>query len=231
MTSENTRNYTTELEESIIGNITADNVLNMLSVDEKKSYVVNLLRNTNRDGIENVLSVLEHSDYYTAPSSTKYHSNYEHGLLDHSLLVLGTAFKLRRTMLDMDPTLCDKIPVDSLIICCLLHDVCKCGFYKPAINYKKDENNQWISYNGFVINDTFPIGHGEKSVIMLQKFGLDLNPNEMIAIRWHMGSWDGSLLNDTKTAYLHALDNSPLLAIVQNSDSISSLLLEKIIEH
>jgi hypothetical protein len=38
-------------------------------------------------------------------------------------------------------------------------------------------------------NDDFPIGHGEKSVIMIQPL-IELTPQEVGIIRWHMGPYD-----------------------------------------
>ena len=62
---------------------------------------------------------------------------------------------------------------------------------------------------------------------MLLKLGLDLTPDEMIAIRFHMGSWDGALLtNDVKYSYQSAMNNCPLLPLIQTADNTSSLLLE-----
>ena len=78
-----------------------------------------------------------------------------------------------------------------------------------------------------MIDDTFPIGHGEKSVIMLQNIGLHLSIEEMLAIRYHMGAWDGALLtNDVKYAYNKALDECPLIVLLQNADNTSSLIFE-----
>ena len=98
-----------------------------------------------------------------------------------------------------------------------------------TVKYKKDAstNNQWVAYTGYVIDDTFPIGHGEKSVIMLQNIGLRLSIEEMLAIRYHMGAWDGALLtNDVKYAYNKALDECPLIVLLQNADNTSSLIFE-----
>lgn len=224
-----TRNFTTQTEEDILATLTVDNLTgDKMTADQKKFAVETLLRGTNRNGIENIISFLNSSDYYTAPSSTKYHSNYDGGLLDHSLLVLATAMKIRRTLIDLDPTLVDRLPVDSIIITTLLHDICKCGFYVKIDKWKKDASNNWVPYPGYDVNDRFPIGHGEKSVIMLQKLGLDLTAEEMLAIRWHMGSWDGSMMGDGKNAFLRAIDFSPIVAIVQNADNMSSLVLEKV---
>ena len=50
-----------------------------------KEEFIELLRSTKREGIENLLNFLEKSDFYTAPASTRFHGNYEGGLLEHSM--------------------------------------------------------------------------------------------------------------------------------------------------
>lgn len=40
-----------------------------------------------REGIYDLLSWLEDTDFYSAPASTRYHGDYEGGLCDHSLHV------------------------------------------------------------------------------------------------------------------------------------------------
>lgn len=218
----------TDIERGLIEAMTKKNVL-AASPDEKRNTVQTLLSGTGRNGVDNVISFLETSDYFTAPSSMKYHSNYDGGLVDHSLLVLSTGYRLLEMMKVMNPDIGTRVAADSLILTTLLHDTCKCSFYKAADKWRKDSSGRWESYKGYEIDDRFPIGHGEKSVIMLQKFGLDLNAEEMLAIRWHMGTWDGSSMNDSKTAYLHSIDMSPLLVVVQTADSVSSLTMENII--
>ena len=47
---------------------------------------VELLRTTNRDGIEELIRYLqEETDFFTAPASTKYHGAFAGGLLMHSI--------------------------------------------------------------------------------------------------------------------------------------------------
>ena len=203
-------------------------ILDELLASQKKELFENLLRSTNREGIESVIAFLNNTDFYTAPSSASYHSNYQGGLLDHSLLVYSTAMRYRSILLEMQPDLEERIPEESVIISALLHDVYKTCFYKQTQKWRKDANGAWESYIGYEIEDTFPIGHGEKSVIMLQNFGLKLTADEMLAIRFHMGSWDGALLtNDVKFSYQNAMNKCPLMTIIQNADSTSSLLFEK----
>lgn len=203
-------------------------ILSELLASQKKDLFEDLLRSTNREGIDAVIAFLNNTDFYTAPSSASYHSNYQGGLLDHSLLVYSTAMRYRSVLLEMMPELEERLPEDSVIIAALLHDICKTCFYKQVQKWRKDANGSWESYLGYEIEDSFPIGHGEKSVIMLQNFGLKLTPDEMLAIRFHMGSWDGALLtNDVKFSYQNAMNKCPLMTVIQNADSTSSLLFEK----
>ena len=46
-----------------------------------------LLKSTNREGIDSLIDFIRKSDFYTAPASTRFHSCHEGGLLEHTLLV------------------------------------------------------------------------------------------------------------------------------------------------
>ena len=202
------------------------------TTEEKVTFVESALQSTARVGIDKVIEYLRNTDFYYAPSSTKFHSNYQGGLLDHSILVLSTAAGLRDAMVKMKPELADRLTDESLIISCLLHDLCKVGFYVPKEKWKKDENDKWVSYRGYDVEDTFPIGHGEKSVILLQWLGLSLTIDEMLAIRYHMGLWSTSVdCGDANRAYFRAVNMCPLLSIVQNADFMSSNMLEIIYQN
>lgn len=197
--------------------------------EEKFEYIKGILLSFNREGMDKVIEYLQNSDFTYAPSSTKFHSNYHGGLMDHSIMVMTTAIKLRDAMLDIKPELEPRIPVESVVISSLLHDICKIGFYVAKEKWKKDENDRWMSYTGYDVNDTFPIGHGEKSVIILQELGLKLTIEEMLAIRYHMGLWTTTVdCGDTSRAYFRAVEMCPLLCIIQNADFMSSNMLEYI---
>lgn len=210
---------------------TVNEVLNVWTKKQKIDFFENTLRTCiSHENIENVINFLHNTDFYEAPSSATYHSNYEGGLLDHSILVYILAMRYKDELINLKPELADKLPEESIKISALLHDLCKTNFYKKTIKYKKDAstNNQWIAYNAYIIDDTFPIGHGEKTVIMLQNIGIKLTIEEMLAIRYHMGAWDGALFtNDVKYAYNKAVDECPLIVLLQNADNTSSLLFEK----
>lgn len=212
----------------MIANLTPNSILNDLMHGQKIELVKSLLSQTNRQGIDKVIEFLAGTDFYIAPSSVSYHSNYKGGLMDHSLLVYMLAMKYRQALIELNPELANKLPEESVTISALLHDICKCGFYAQKEKWRKNESGQWESYPGFEISDSFPIGHGEKSVIMLLAVGLQLTPDEMLAIRYHMGSWDGAMLtNDLKYSYQTAMNMCPLMTLLQTADNTSSLLFEK----
>jgi hypothetical protein len=82
---------------------------------------------------------------------------------------------------------------DTVAIVSLLHDVCKIDFYTV---YDKNvniagpgEKPKWVKMPAYGVKDSFPYGHGEKSVAILQ-YLIRLGRDEAIMIRWHMGGFE-----------------------------------------
>lgn len=189
-----------------------------------------LLMSTNRAGIEKLIEFLRKSDFYTAPASTKYHLSCEGGLLQHSLNV----YDALTSKVENNPTWQQDFNPTSLIITALLHDLCKTYFYVSEVKNRKvykengskmDSNGRydWESYMGYTIEDQFPYGHGEKSVMMIEQF-IKLTPEERYAIRWHMGfsepkeNWNS--LGKTYEKY-------PLALALSEADLEATYLMEK----
>ena len=57
-----------------------------------KEEFLSLLRSTKREGMEKLIEFIEKTDFFKAPASTKYHGNYEGGLLEHSMKVYAKIF-------------------------------------------------------------------------------------------------------------------------------------------
>ena len=186
------------------------------------------LLSTNREGMGNVIKHLERLGYFTAPASTKFHLNVKGGLMQHSWNVCNTALMLREQMIQMKPELAEKLPVESVIIASLLHDVCKSNIYKDAILNRKNDQGYWEKVPGFEVDySSLPLGHGEKSVIMLLTLGLKMTRDEMLAIRWHMTAWELAFHSPEQKSNLQiARDTAPLCTIIQAADGLSSALLE-----
>lgn len=200
------------------------------SLETKKLFVENTLLATNRKGMDKVVEFLANTDFYWSPASQNYHSNMKYGLLNHSILVYATAMEYKKSMVAIDPKVEDRLPDESIAIATLLHDICKCCFYRETTKYKKDANGQWESYIGYEIVDTFPIGHGEKSVIMLQNLGLELNVEEMLAIRYHMGMFSDAGF-ELKLSQGQATRDCALVPLVQMSDFSASMVFEPTVKN
>lgn len=144
-----------------------------------KEEFIELLKSTNREGMEKLLAFLEKSDFYTAPASTRFHGNFEGGLLEHSMKVYEIfKEKVKNSGLN--------VPEETVKIAALLHDICKTNFYKTDYRNAKNARGEWEKVPYYTVEDTIPYGHGEKSVMMITEY-IKLTPEEKYAIRWHMG--------------------------------------------
>jgi len=177
-----------------------------------------------REGIENLLYWMENeTDFFSAPASTKFHGNYEGGLLEHSMLVLQFALHNFNYIVKENPDL--EYLRESVVISALFHDLCKVNFYIKESKWRKDENGKWQEYFGYGVKDTFPFGHGEKSVHVLSKF-IKLTDAEALAIRWHMGPTEHSVNvfgSPQSFAYGQAMDH-PLVRLIHSADMLAMTL-------
>ena len=194
-----------------------------------KEEFIELLRSTNRDGVEDCIVDLQELGFFEAPASTKFHLNEEGGLVQQSLNLCHVALKVRESMIELDDSLRELLPKDSVIISTLLHDVCKADIYKKAIKRQKNAYGMWTDVPGYDVDySNFPVGHGEKSVIVLLRSGLDLTDDEIIAIRWHMQAWDLAFQSaEAKVNLNTAKQICPLLTLIQVADGLASNLLER----
>lgn len=194
----------------------------------EKERFDNILRETGRRGIDNVLVELDKLGFYSAPASTKFHGSYSGGLLKHSLNVYDEAMMVLEMQLRLCPGIEQLIPVGSIAIAALLHDVCKAEIYKPEIKKRKNAEGMWESYDGYGVDySNFPLGHGEKSVIRLLKWGLQMTDDEIMAIRWHMSGFDlASQSPESRANYGSAIERCPLLAIIKAADGLAAHILE-----
>lgn len=78
----------------------------------------------------------------------------------------------------------------------------------------------------YLIKDQLPMGHGEKSVYIIQKF-MKLTDEEAIAIRWHLGGFDPAAYNSQMgNPSMQAFRENKLLALLAGADILASYLLD-----
>lgn len=172
-----------------------------------------------RPGADSCLDWLwNETDFFTAPASTKYHGAHPGGLLVHSINVCEELL----TMLDAHDV--KGVERQSAILVALLHDVCKCNYYQEAPRRQRNpKTGKWEDVRGYITADTLPLGHGEKSAIMLMRTGLFLSEEELAAIRWHMGAYhDQDRLNTMGQAF----DRWPLALFLHLADMVAAHYIE-----
>lgn len=181
-----------------------------------RTEIMELLRQTGRKGVEGVLRAMDERLFFSVPASIRYQNPEPGGLARHSLMVCKEALSLWE-----DSPEKDNIGKESVIIASLLHDLCKTDVYYEDATQPTGFNKRYPS---------FPVGHGERSIMLALMSGLELTEEECIAIRWHMGCHEiiqkDSKGRDTEEYLNYKLgtDTSryPLTCILQQADGIAT---------
>jgi len=197
----------------------------MATKDFKKEYEKIFKEKIKREGADKLLKYLNETDFFTAPASTKFHSNHAGGLVEHSVKVYHRFVKNLEAEYGADYFKKNPDMVESAAIVALLHDICKIGCYKV------DERNvkvgsEWVKKPYYAYDDPLPYGHGEKSVYMISGF-MKLSREEAMAINWHMGGYDARN-NQGSWVLSEAFQKFPLALLFHVADLMTSYLDEGI---
>ncbi len=178
-----------------------------------------------RPGAQKLLDYLmgENSDFFTAPSSSRFHGAYEGGLVQHSLnvyhcLVDYLARPRTKECYRMDYS------EETVALVSLLHDICKLNFY--VVDYRNAKNAQgvWEKVPFYKIDDRLPYGHGEKSVYIISSY-MRLSREEAFAIRYHMG-FSNAANSEQINNVGRAFEMFPLALALNVADMEASYFLE-----
>lgn len=195
-------------------------------MNPKKEFISIFKEHIHRDGADKLLEYLlsEKSDFFTAPASTKYHGDYDMGLVTHSVNVyycLKDYLSRARCLSEYKMNYSN----ETIALVALLHDVCKIKCYHKYLRNVKNEEGVWEQVAAFNFEDPEPFGHGEKSVFLISKF-LRLTNEEAYAIRFHMGfSEEGSGRNAGK-----AFEKYPLALALNVADMEASYYVDDKVE-
>ena len=187
--------------------------------NEADNYFLRTMRSLDGNPLvsDEMFDYLCQNGFFKAPASTKYHGNFEGGLLEHSVAV--TKFLVQLTE---DNRLTWKNPRSPYIVG-MFHDLCKIDQYRHPVAGHFEEFNgghtpiydeQAWEYNP----DTLLKGHGDKSVMLLSQF-YTLTDEEIMCIRYHMGAFtDKSEWND----YTRAVNAYPNVLWTHHADMLAS---------
>lgn len=170
-----------------------------------------------------LIEMLVQTDYFYAPASTKFHDACQGGLYIHSK-------QMYESMLKLNELVDNKFTKQTLFYVSFFHDVCKVNLYIPKdIWYKeldqKLHKDVWKSKPGYGFDDKLPIGHGQKSIIMILPY-IKLTDEQMMAIRWHMAAFEAgvSVGSWQKNSYYSAIEKTQLVSMAQSADIMSTAI-------
>lgn len=161
-------------------------------------HIVDLLEQTEREGIHDYIRYIENSDFFKAPASTKYHRNYSGGLAEHCLNLLEP-LKLSNSRLNESK----QLPEDSIIIITLCHDICKEGLYFG-------DYGNYFTLKGHPANNK----HSLLSIERIKKY-IKLTRTERDIILYHMGLFScyEYCLEYTPEDLMRAIKRHPLVQV------------------
>lgn len=157
-----------------------------------KERIIELLKATDRKGIDDLINHMEEIGFFTAPSSSQHHLAKEGGLAEHSLNVcefmMGIMVNHQEGCGDFKD-----IKFPELIIASLLHDLGKAS-YRGKPNYipnilKSGKISESKPYE--TNKDLFITDHAYKSCMIASKF-IELTEEEEFAILYHNGLYVSS---------------------------------------
>lgn len=189
-----------------------------------KESIENLLRQTKRPGIEELLAWMDLAGFYDAPCSSKHHLAKPGGLAEHSLNVCRTACLLLEGFYVGQGKAFTQKFLDSVVISALLHDLGKVGqFGKP--NYIIDHiltdeipGNEYPIPQYKTNPDLLYIPHEVRSIALASQF-IALTEEEQFAILYHNGLY-GELKGFKN-------NETPLLLILHFADMWAARVVEE----
>ena len=131
-------------------------------------------------------------EYIMAPASSKtwYHSAYAGGYVDHVNRVVEYAVKQMKLYAEMGGDV--DFTEEELVFAALFHDLGKLGdgdrpnYIPQTDKWRQDKLSEMYTYNPELDFMLIP----DRSLFILQKFGIKVNQKEWLGIRLHDGVFD-----------------------------------------
>lgn len=161
-----------------------------MNMSNVKENILTTLRSTQREHIGHVIEYMLKHGFFDRGCHG--HHKYVGGLADHAWQTFLFAKDAENEYCKNNPNH-KMVSMESLALCCLLHDFCDCHGMKKLG------------------------GHGLRSAMMLTELGLYLSKEEFLAIRFHM-----SLKNHTKHPLYDDASHCHLCYIVHLADGLSA---------
>ena len=158
---------------------------------EKHLKIVDTYIGDRTDGIKSMLHHMQET-YMMAPASGKtwYHNAFPGGYVDHVNRVVQYAVEQHRLYIKMGGTV--DYTEEQLVFAALFHDLGKIGdgdkpnYIPQTDKWRQDKLSEMYTYNPDLDFMLIP----DRSLFILQKFGIKVDQKEFLGIRCHDGVFD-----------------------------------------
>ena len=158
---------------------------------KKHFKIIDTYLGDRKDSVKDMLKHMEEI-YIMAPASGKtwYHSAFAGGYVDHVNRVVEYAVKQSRLYQEMGGTV--DYTEEELVFAALFHDLGKLGdgdqpnYIPQTDKWRQDKLSEMYTFNSDLDFMLIP----DRSLYILQKFGIKVSQKEFLAIRCHDGVFD-----------------------------------------
>ena len=158
---------------------------------DKHLKIIDTYIGDRKDSIKSMVNHMEDT-YIMAPASGKtwYHSAFPGGYVDHVNRVVEYAVKQSRLYQEMGGNV--DYTNEELVFAALFHDLGKLGdgdkpnYIPQTDKWRQDKLSEMYTFNPDLDFMLVP----DRSLFILQKFGIKVNQKEFLAIRCHDGVFD-----------------------------------------
>lgn len=190
---------------------------------EKHLKIIDMYIGDRKDSIKSMIKHMEET-YVMAPASGKawHHNAFAGGYVDHVNRVVEYAVKQMRLYQDMGGII--DFTEEELVFAALFHDLGKLGDgdkpnYMPQTDkWRQDKLSEMYSYNPDLDFMLIP----DRSLFILQKFGVKVSQKEFLGIRVHDGVFDKA----NEAYFFSHMESSrqktSLISILHSADFLAS---------
>ena len=190
---------------------------------EKHLKIIDTYIGDRKDAIKSMISHMEDT-YVMAPASGKswYHSAFPGGYVDHVNRVVEYAVKQSRLYREMGGNV--DYTEEELVFAALFHDLGKLGDgekpnYLPQTDkWRQDKLSEMYTFNPDLDFMLVP----DRSIFVLQKFGIKINQKEFLAIRCHDGVFDKANEAYFFSHVESSRQKSSIISVLHSADFLAS---------
>ena len=185
--------------------------MNLVDIERRYKSLVEIVKMRENQVKAFISFLAEETSWLSAPASTRFHNNFEKGLLAHSISVTEALIKIKEILAPF-------IHDESCVIVGLFHDVGKVGLPgKPMYLHNPDLRHESKKY---IVNpELIYIGLGVRSLRLISQF-IPLSEEEAQAIVYH----DGQYVEENRTI---AHREEPLTLLLSYADNWAGCVLER----